>query len=162
MNQLLFERSTGNLGPNTFARLQTAQLLSSFRGAPFFRFDGGEKGTNIGGGDDGRPAVEDRLDIWAHQAGVSALAIDRFDGRMQATTPLTSGSFFADISIQLDIGGLGCHNPALGPGTERQSSCTVPVQARSPDCPLRCSTGRLVKELGRAPLRHHPRRLLSL
>ncbi|KAH8905607.1 WD40 repeat-like protein [Coniochaeta sp. PMI_546] len=91
MNELLFERSTGNLGPNAFARLQTTQLLRSFRPAPHFRFDGGE--TGISGNhedDDDDPAVA----LWAHQAGVNALALDRFDGRI-----LVSGGSDATIRI---------------------------------------------------------------
>jgi len=82
MNQLLFERSTGNLGPNAFARLQASRLLDSFRAAPLFRFDGGEEGTSIGG-DKGEPVSGGgKRDIWAHQAGVNTLALERFDGRM--------------------------------------------------------------------------------
>jgi DNA excision repair protein ERCC-8 len=85
MNPLLFERSTGKLGPNEFARIQSTSLLRSFSAAPRFRFDGGEYDTSStasaasdsGGGD----GIE-RASIWAHQAGVSALALERFDGRM--------------------------------------------------------------------------------
>ncbi|OIW28887.1 WD40 repeat-like protein [Coniochaeta ligniaria NRRL 30616] len=91
MNELLFERSTGNLGPNAFARLQTTQLLRSFRPAPHFRFDGGETGIAADHEDDeGEPAVS----LWAHQAGVNALALDRFDGRI-----LVSGGSDATIRI---------------------------------------------------------------
>jgi DNA excision repair protein ERCC-8 len=79
MNELLFERSTGNLGANAFARVETTRLLHSFRPAPQFRFDGGEKG--VAGGDE--DADEDaRISLWAHQAGVNALALERFDGRI--------------------------------------------------------------------------------
>jgi DNA excision repair protein ERCC-8 len=80
MNQLLFERSTGALGPNAFARLQTTQLLKSFQPATQYRFDGGERGTAV---NDGEASSSDAAtSIWAHQAGVSALALERFDGRM--------------------------------------------------------------------------------
>ncbi|KXX74411.1 DNA excision repair protein ckn1 [Madurella mycetomatis] len=34
MNQLLLERSSGNIGPNVFARIQTSSLLRSFSAAP--------------------------------------------------------------------------------------------------------------------------------
>ncbi|KAI2640073.1 WD40 repeat-like protein [Xylaria nigripes] len=92
MNELLLERSTGALGPNTFARLQTTQLLRSFRPAPEFRFDGGERGIAI---HDGQASSSDAVQsIWAHQAGVSALALERFDGRI-----LVSGG--SDASIRL-------------------------------------------------------------
>lgn len=82
MNQLLFERSTGNIGANVFAKLQTSQLLHSFRPAPRFRFDGGERGV-VEGIDDSDAAVgEGKTPLWSHQAGVNALASDRFDGRL--------------------------------------------------------------------------------
>lgn len=82
MNQLLFERSTGNVGPNVFAKLQTTSLLNSFGPAPWFRFDGGERGAALDDDEDGALAVSRRDSIWAHQAGVNALALERFDGRM--------------------------------------------------------------------------------
>ena len=82
MNQLLLERSEGNLGPNAFARLESSRLLSSFGAAPLFRFDGGEGGTSIVGGGGEGSSVGKKADIWAHQAGVNALALERFDGRM--------------------------------------------------------------------------------
>ncbi|KAI8629927.1 WD40 repeat-like protein [Xylariaceae sp. FL1651] len=92
MNQLLFERSAGRLGPNVFARLQTTQLLKSFQPAPQYRFDGGERGTAV---HDGEISSSDAAtSIWAHQAGVSALALERFDGRI-----LVSGG--SDASIKL-------------------------------------------------------------
>jgi DNA excision repair protein ERCC-8 len=93
MNELLYERSTGNLGPHVFARLQTTQLLRSFRPAPHFRFDGGETGVS------GNPSDDESSDypatsLWAHQAGVNALALERFDGRI-----LVSGGSDATIRI---------------------------------------------------------------
>ncbi|KAI0016198.1 WD40-repeat-containing domain protein [Xylariomycetidae sp. FL0641] len=92
MNELLFERSTGNVGPNVFARLQTTQLLRSFRPAPGYRFDGGERGTAV---HDGEASSSDApSSMWAHQSGVSALALERFDGRI-----LVSGG--SDASIKL-------------------------------------------------------------
>lgn len=86
MNQLLFERATGALGPNAFAKLEITRLLRSFRPAPQFRFDGGEKGAAVDNGQDSsdpaNPNDDHKKDIWAHQAGVNALALERFDGRM--------------------------------------------------------------------------------
>ncbi len=92
MNELLLDRASGGLGQNAFARLYYTQLLHAFRPAPHLRFDGGERGTNIAVDDDGgpssaaaAPAVGQRVggrDMWAHQAGVNALALERFDGRM--------------------------------------------------------------------------------
>lgn len=94
MNHLLFERSTGNLGPNVFARLQTTRLLNSFRPAPEFRFDGGERGTAIRDDENGSIAPDPASALWAHQAGVKALALERFDGRI-----LVSGGLDASIKL---------------------------------------------------------------
>ncbi|KAL2023108.1 hypothetical protein VTK56DRAFT_3714 [Thermocarpiscus australiensis] len=110
MNSLLFERSAGIAGPNAFARIQTTSLLRSFWAAPRFRFDGGE-----GAGEEGSttaPVPESqhandpsRTSLWAHQAGVSALALERFDGRI-----LISGG--SDATIKLwDLE--QCSNPSL-------------------------------------------------
>lgn len=92
MNSLLFERSSGHLGSDAFARIQTTALLRSFGPAPRFRFDGGERdrGTIAGEGSSASGPVgnyahaedQSRASLWAHQAGVSALALERFDGRM--------------------------------------------------------------------------------
>lgn len=85
MNPLLFERSAGRLGPNEFARIQSTSLLRSFSAAPRFRFDGGEyaaNGTVSAAGNSGSADGIESTSIRAHQAGVSALALERFDGRM--------------------------------------------------------------------------------
>lgn len=84
MNQLLFDRSTGNLGPQAFARLQTSRLIHSIQLAPRLRFNGGEKEVTLIDEDQsqgfyssdppGGETVEPK--IWAHQSGVNALAID--------------------------------------------------------------------------------------
>lgn len=87
MNELLLERATGNLGPNAFARLETDRLLRSFRPAPHLRFDGGHEGVRTSA--DAAEGSSSTLDprgrgdhLWAHQSGVNALALERFDGRM--------------------------------------------------------------------------------
>lgn len=99
MNQLLFDRSTGNLSPHAFARLHTTKLLYSFRSASRFRFDGGERvvasssSTAVPAvGPSGHPgdAGNAGISIWAHQTGVNALALERFDGRMQVNISLQS------------------------------------------------------------------------
>jgi DNA excision repair protein ERCC-8 len=87
MNQLLFERASGTLGPNVFAKLEATRLLSSFRPAPHIRFNGGETGSAIDNGESssrGSSAVipGQEQHVWAHQAGVNALALERFDGRL--------------------------------------------------------------------------------
>ncbi len=85
MNQLLFDRSTGSLGPYGFAKIQITQLLHSIQATPKYRFDGGEKALTLndddkqlGDVDGGEPKTE----IWAHQAGVNAVVVDHFDGRL--------------------------------------------------------------------------------
>lgn len=93
MNALLFERGSGSLGPNAFARLQTTALLTSFSAAPRFRFDGGERAAEDGPGQRrssstssaGQETGAPKTALWAHQAGVGALALERFDGRMYVT-----------------------------------------------------------------------------
>lgn len=88
MNQLLFERSTGNVSAGLFVRLHTTKLLYSFRPAPGFCFDGGERviaaqGTGSSSSSSRQSGDEDAsFSIWAHQAGVNALALEKFDGRM--------------------------------------------------------------------------------
>lgn len=81
MNQLIFGRSTGNLGPNAFARIQTTQLIHAILPAPKVNFNGGEKPlATVASGTETRDYEPAK--IWAHQTGVSALSIDRFDGKM--------------------------------------------------------------------------------
>jgi len=106
MNQLLFERSTGNLSPQDFARLQSSQLVHSIQLARRLRFDGGEKEPLPSGPSrDGTNTSDTVAKIWAHQAGVNALSIDIQD------RILISGG--ADSSIKLwdlDIPNGGLHN----------------------------------------------------
>lgn len=68
----LFARSTGDLAPDAFARTTFSERLRSFGPAPQHRFDGDAAGND----DDLVPGV------WAHREGVSAIAVDKFDGRM--------------------------------------------------------------------------------
>jgi len=88
MNQLLFDRSTGSLSPQAFAQIQTSARLRAIQAAPRLRFNGGEKEALLNDDDVGdgsasqaEPSAETRL--WAHQAGVNALALD-VDGKMYA------------------------------------------------------------------------------
>lgn len=84
MNQLTFERLIGNIDQRRFARLHTTKLLYSFHAAPHHRFDGGEQGVAVYDGAAPRDGagVDQRRSIWAHQPGVNALALERFDGRL--------------------------------------------------------------------------------
>ncbi|KAK0638906.1 WD40-repeat-containing domain protein [Cercophora newfieldiana] len=114
MNSLLFERSTGNVPPREFAVIQTEKLLKSFRSALRFRFDGGERparpairngSVNIAVAGPSSAVESHAPSIWAHQAGVTALALERFDGKI-----LVSGG--ADATIKLwDLE--QCHNPTV-------------------------------------------------
>jgi DNA excision repair protein ERCC-8 len=83
MNQLLFDRSTGSIRPKAFARLQLTQLLYGIQQAPSHQFDGGEsfevgsetvrRGANID---------SDNVKACAHLAGINALVVDQFEGRL--------------------------------------------------------------------------------
>lgn len=99
MDQLLFDRNTGALGPNVFASLETDQLVRSFRPAPHLCFDGGHKGIVTDSSVSGSSSAalvnqSQRQDLWAHQNGVNALALERFDGRLYDACPsiFTSGA----------------------------------------------------------------------
>lgn len=87
MNQLLFDRETGALGSKAFARFQANTALNSLWLSDT-RFDGGEvsKSDNIDEGSD--TPFEEKTDdesTWASRAGVNALAIDKFEGRLYVT-----------------------------------------------------------------------------
>ena len=75
MNQHLFDREIGSLGPHAFERIFTSQLVYATQPAPTLRFDGEVETPR----DDSQSETSS---IWAHQAGVNALVIDRFDGRV--------------------------------------------------------------------------------
>lgn len=81
MNQLLYNRAAGTLAPQSFARIQTTQLIRSIQASPRLRFDGGEKEVVRQEENDEYSEPIGEGSIWAHQAGASALAID-IDGRM--------------------------------------------------------------------------------
>lgn len=94
MNQLLLDRSTGQRSPQNFARIQTTRLIHAIQPFPGLRFDGGEKEVVIQDGEAGETGPEPgESKIWAHQAGVNALALD-IDNRI-----LLSGGL--DSSIRL-------------------------------------------------------------
>lgn len=89
MNRLLFDRSTGILGPQAFAKIQTSQLLHAIQPAPRLLFDGGEKevvpsSSSTGSLDPDKGEGENKS--WTHQAGVNALSID-IDGKMYVLIP---------------------------------------------------------------------------
>ncbi len=85
MNQLLFNRSTGDLSPTAFTRIQASRRILSIQAAPGLRFNGGEREA-LAVNDDVSESSElarmaSQSKTWAHQAGVGALALD-LDGRM--------------------------------------------------------------------------------
>lgn len=94
MQSRLLDRETGDISPRAFARAHTTDLLRSFAPAPQHRFNG-----ELGGGasatsssaavDETRPYT-----IRAHAAGISSLALDKFDGRL-----LLSGGVEGNIKI---------------------------------------------------------------
>lgn len=83
MNQFLFDRSTGILKPNAFARLQSTHLVYDIQQASSYQFDGGENSgadletfvteADVNNGD---------VKACAHLAGINALVVDRFEGRL--------------------------------------------------------------------------------
>lgn len=74
MQTRFLTRETGDLSPDIFSRETTSELLNSFAAAPQYRFDG-------------QVSVVDeqhhrQRDLRAHGAGVSTLAVEKFDGRV--------------------------------------------------------------------------------
>jgi DNA excision repair protein ERCC-8 len=86
MNQLLFDRSTGSLGPHAFARIQSSQRLDAIQPAPRLLFDGGEREVvpRLGVAEDPGPQYGEVEKSWTHQAGVNALSVD-IDGKLYVT-----------------------------------------------------------------------------
>ncbi|KAG5922855.1 hypothetical protein E4U42_005204 [Claviceps africana] len=86
----LLARETGDLSPHDLARSITDQLLHAFAPAPQHRFHGEAPSSSL-------PVDES---VWhdppprAHAAGVSALAVEKFDGRL-----LVSGGAEGSIKI---------------------------------------------------------------
>lgn len=85
MNQLLFDRSLGTLGPRAFARFQTSERIHTVQQTNL-RFNGVEKEA-LPIDDDGK--LKRQVPItWAHRAGVNALAID-IENRMYGLSIIT-------------------------------------------------------------------------
>lgn len=98
MQSNLFARELGDLDPQTLARSITTDLLRSFAPAPHHRFNGDKTPRNDPAGVDERAH-----NIRAHGAGVSSLALEKFDGRI-----LLSGGAEGGIKLwDLD----SCGNP---------------------------------------------------
>ncbi|KAH7011707.1 WD40-repeat-containing domain protein [Ilyonectria destructans] len=98
MQSRLLARETGDLDPRDFARTVTTDLLRSFAPAPQHRFNG-----EFAPRPDPAGVDERAHNIRAHGAGVSALALDKFEGRI-----LLSGGAEGSIKIwDLEA----CRNP---------------------------------------------------
>jgi len=89
MQARLLTRETGDLPPHDLARFITDQLLHAFASAPQHRFNGESPSSQSLDETDGRARP-----LRAHAAGVSALALEKFDGRL-----LVSGGFEGSIKI---------------------------------------------------------------
>ncbi|UNI20640.1 hypothetical protein JDV02_006712 [Purpureocillium takamizusanense] len=89
MQARLLTRETGELGPNEFARTVASDLVRSFAPAPQHRFNG-----SVLQGADASDASDRPHTIRAHAAGVSSLALEKFDGRL-----LVSGGAEGAIKI---------------------------------------------------------------
>lgn len=76
MNQQLFDRGVGSLGPRAFERIQTSKLVYASQLSLSLRFDGEQVEIPQ---DDSQPGAQF---IHAHRSGINALAVDRFDGKL--------------------------------------------------------------------------------
>ncbi|KAG5951681.1 hypothetical protein E4U53_002494 [Claviceps sorghi] len=90
MQTALLARETGDLPPHDLARSITDQLLRAFAPAPQHRFNGEPPSSSPPRDETGQHARPPR----AHAAGVSALAVEKFDGRL-----LVSGGAEGSIKI---------------------------------------------------------------
>ena len=73
----LLGRALGTISAQALQRAETSRLLHSIQAAPGIRFDGSDAPAQAASSRD----VEEERDVWAHQAGVNCLTIDRFEGR---------------------------------------------------------------------------------
>ena len=73
----LLGRALGTISPQALQRAETSRLLHSIQVAPGVKFDGSDAPAQAASSRDG----DDERDVWAHQAGVNCLTIDRFEGR---------------------------------------------------------------------------------
>ena len=71
----LLGRALGTISSQALQRAETSRLLHSIQAAPGVRFDGSDAANSS------RDVEGEERDVWAHQAGVNCLTIDRFEGR---------------------------------------------------------------------------------
>lgn len=78
MHPDLLGRALGTISAQALQRAEISRLLHSVQAAPGVRFDGSDAPAQSAASS---RDVEDERDVWAHQAGVNCLTIDRFEGR---------------------------------------------------------------------------------
>jgi len=84
MNSFLLNRTIGSISPPVLQRAQTTRLVHAISPTPGVRFRNEQTGADVASTADRRDEDQDggTERIWAHKAGVNALAIDRFEGRL--------------------------------------------------------------------------------
>lgn len=134
MNQLLFDRASGILAPQTFERIQTSARIQSIQPAPRLRFNGGEKEVPLEDedGDDGdiashRAERSVETKIWSHQAGVNALALD-IEGRMYAVSQTLPFPWLILKVSYLEVQNLPSSSGTLKSSTQDRSTYSHPPE----------------------------------
>lgn len=84
MNSFLLNRTIGSISPPVLQRAQTTRLVHAISPTPGVRFRNEQTGADVSSTADGQDGCQGggAEQIWAHKAGVNALAIDRFEGRL--------------------------------------------------------------------------------
>lgn len=84
MNSFLLNRTIGSISPPVLQRAQTTRLIHAISPTPGVQFRNEHTGTNVAftAGQQDEDQGRGTEQIWAHKAGVNALAIDRFEGRL--------------------------------------------------------------------------------
>ena len=79
MHPDLLSRALGTISSQALQRAESSRLLHSIQAAPGVRFDGSDAPAQSTASS--RDVEGEEQDVWAHQAGVNCLTIDRFEGR---------------------------------------------------------------------------------
>lgn len=84
MNSFLLNRTIGSISPPVLQRAQTTRLVHAIFPTPGVWFRDEQTGADVASTADQQDQGQDggTEQIWAHKAGVNALAIDRFEGRL--------------------------------------------------------------------------------
>ena len=83
MNSFLLNRSIGSISPPVLQRAQTSRLVHAISPAPGVILANNHTGIDLVSAQNAQDGDLDgsKAGIWAHKAGVNALAIDGFEGR---------------------------------------------------------------------------------